>query len=434
VNLLPLAARNLGRNRRRTAATLAASVLAGSVMIVYLALMEGIFLEFEQNALGLDLGEIQIHAEGYRDDPDLYARIPDPDALLAELAARDLPAAPRLFGFALAAAGSTSTGVRLRGVDVAREKTVTSIHQVVDRGSWLDPAAPHEVVVGRKVARILQVGLGDEIVILGQAADGSLANDLYSVRGILGAVGDELDRTGFLMTEGAYRSLMGMPEGVHEIAIARPGEERSAEPLAQARDRVAEAVEATGAVALVPERGDSADPPAGGDGVRLEVLTWRRLVPILAQFLDTADVSFGIMMGIMYVAIGMVLLNAMLMSVFERVREFGVMKALGLAPRQVAGMIFLEAALQAGAAAVLSLAVGLPLALWLERTGIDFRRLAPEAISYGGISIDPIWNGRVTVNSVVSPIVFLVVVVMLAVIYPAVKAAVIRPVQAIHHR
>ncbi len=189
VNLLAFAMRNVSRNRHRSVVTTAAMGFAGMIMIFYAALMEGLFISTERNALAMNLGDIQIHARGYRDDPDLYTRIPAVDVMLEKLHRQGFNASPRLFGFALAAAGSSSAGVQLRGIDIEHEATVTQIHRHVAEGAWLARDDAHGVVLGRKLARTLAVGLGGELVIVSQAADGSMANDLYRVRGILKSVG-----------------------------------------------------------------------------------------------------------------------------------------------------------------------------------------------------------------------------------------------------
>lgn len=406
MNLLAFATRNVSRNRHRSLVTIGAMAFAGMIMILYASLMEGLFLSTERNALEMNLGEIQIHARGYRDDPDLYTKITNSKNIIARLEKAGFRAAPRLFGFALAAAGSSSAGVQLRGVDIEYESTVTKIHEHVASGKWLDRNDATGVVLGRKLARTLAVGIGDELVIVGQAADGSMANDLYRVRGILKSIGEEIDRGGFFMLDTSFRSLMDLPKGVHEIVIYRKD---GTEDLAQATKRVA---------AMFP---------------RLEVLNWRSLQPLIAEIMNLSDVNIYIMLVITYVAVAMVVLNAMLMSVFERIREFGVMKAIGFGPVQLFSLVYAETLIQCVIAVVLAFVFGLPLAWYFQLNGIDLSQLV-SSISFGGIAFDPIWQAVITQRSVFAPLVTLVLMALLAVLYPAIKAAVIRPVKAIHYR
>lgn len=397
--------RSIGRNRRRTAVTTLAMAFAGTVMVFYATLLEGFMDTLERNALLMEIGEVQVHAEGYRKDPDLYTRIEDPVGVVKALEPLGLHAAPRLFAFGLAAAGASSAGVRLRGVDVARERNVTMLHTHVKRGQWLDPDAPDGVVLGRKLAKTLGVEVGDEVVVVGQAADGSMANDLYRVRGVLGAVGDALDRGGFFMTEGAFRQLMVLPEGAHEIAAVREDRDADLDGIVAA------------AKAAAP---------------KLDVASWREIQPVIAQMMETSFASQAFLLLITYAAVAMVVLNATLMSVFERIREFGVMRALGVSPFGVMQVVLLEVMTQAAIAMVLAAAGGYALSSYFETHGIDLSNVSSDA-SMMGVAFDPVWYTHVTPEAVVLPVVSLAVVVVLAALYPGVKAAVIPPAEAMHH-
>ncbi len=405
MRILSIAFRNTLRNWRRTLVTTLAMGLAGSIMILFAALMEGLLQSSEQNAVAMNLGDIQIHAKGYRDDPDLYKRIENATDIVGKLQQAGFHAAQRLYAFGLAAAGSASAGVQLRGINPANETSVTQIHRHVMHGNRLDKTDPAGVVIGRKLARTLGVKPGDEIVIIGQAADGSMANDLYKVRGILKSIGDEVDRAGFFMVDHAFRELMVVPQGAHEIAVMRPDRSRN---LESACAQVA---------TLVPS---------------YETMSWRQLRPVIARLLDIADNQIIFMLLLTYVAVALVVLNAMLMSVFERIRELGVMKAIGVTPWQLMLMIYAEAMFQAVMACIIALGAGLSAARYYQSNGIDLSAIA-DGVSFGGVAMDPIWRAHITTEAVVIPILFLFIITALAVIYPAIKAALIRPVKAIYY-
>lgn len=406
MKILSISSRNVFRNWRRTLVTTLAMGFAGFIMILFASLTQGLLQASERNIVAMDLGDIQIHAKGFRDDPDLYNRIHNAGVIVRKLQQIGFHATRRLYGFGLAAAGSASAGVQLRGIDLSTESTVTQIHHHVMHGEWLDAADPQGVVIGRKLARTLAVKPGDELIFVGQAADGSMANELYTLKGILKSVGEEVDRTGFYMNERAFRALMALPEGAHEIAVMRP--DRSSD-LKAAAARVAE---------TAPE---------------YETMDWRGLRPVIARILDLADTQMIIMVLITYVAVAMVVLNAMLMGVFERIRELGIMKALGVSPWQIMLMVYAETMIQVVMASVIASALGWSVSSYFQGNGIDLSSIAGGA-SFGGVAIDPIWNAYVTTKAVVIPIVFLFIIAALSVLYPAVKAALIQPVKAIHHR
>lgn len=407
MNLFTCAVRNIWRSRQRSGVIIGAMAFAGFIMIFYATLMEGLLYTTERNAIAMETGQFQIHAEGYRDDPDLYKLVEEPGAILAVLAAKDFLGAPRLYGFGLAAAGASSAGVRLRGVSVARERTVTDLDRHLLAGSWLDEGDPGGVVVGRRLAGILGLETGSEVVIVSQAADGSMANELYRVRGILKSVGEGIDRAGFFMVERAFRELMALPAGVHEIAVRNVGER----------------------IDLAGRTHELAGLVAG-----LEVLNWRQLQPVVARILDISKFSLYLMLVITYTAVGILTLNSMLMGVFERIHEFGIIKALGVPPWQIFSLVLAETVIQVVIASFAALLTAVPLAIYCETHPVDLTSLASTSASIAGIALDPLWYCRVTLDALVSPVLVLLIVSLLAVIYPAIKAALIRPLQAIQHR
>lgn len=407
MNLISFAIKNIGRNRSRTIITVAAMAFAGAIMIFYTSLLHGLMIAMEKNVVQLRLGDVQIHGRGYRDDPDLYTTVKNSGEIVAKLEQAGFHATQRLYGFGLAAAGGTSAGAMIWGVDVEREQSVTNLHTHVMKGRWVDAADPQGVVIGRKLAKTLNVELGDEIVLLSQATDGSMANDILIIRGVMKSVDSQLDGGGILMTQAAFRSFFAMPEDAHEISILRKNVEESL-PLAQAR------------IASIA-RG-------------MEVKSWRDLSPVIAEMLGMFDVSMFFMLMIAYTAIGIVTLNATLMSVFERIREFGVMKAIGVSPWQIAALIFLESGIQGAMACLLAMAGGIPLSLYFQKHGIDLTSLTSASLgTISGVAFDPVWYCSLDAHSVIVPLATLSLVSFIAAIYPGVKAAVIKPVSAIHH-
>lgn len=406
MNIPMFALRNAARNKLRAAVTVGAMGLAGGIMILYGSLMEGVMLTMIRNVVDMEVGDIQIHRDGYRDDTDFYKFAPDAVALAGKLESQGFYASPRLFGYGLAAAGSASSGVFLKGIDVEREKMVGKLHDHLLSGSWLSGGDMKGVVIGKKLARTLGVAVGGEIVVVSQAGDGSMANDLFIVRGVLKSVSESTDRSGVIMTAAAFRELMVFPEGAHEITLKRRDQ---SEPLAVAANR---------AVSI-----------ASG----LEVKTWRELRPVIARVFDIWDVSMLFMLGITYSAITLVTFNAALMSVFERIPEFGMMKALGFSPGRVLKLVLAETLTLASAACVVALAFGLPAAYYSQVSGIDLSHVWPGG-SFGGVAFDPVWRSQITFKSTVTPLFFIFVVSLLSAIYPGVKAALINPVTAMRQR
>ncbi len=401
-----MAWRNVWRNTRRSLVTIAAMTLALCVELLYSGLVTGYLQGMEDDILDLEVGDMQIFAGDYLDKPSMYTMIKNPDALLTQLDEVGYPASARLLGGGLAAADEFSAGIALRGVDVSRDARVSLIGEKVAEGTWLDPADPHGVVVGRRLAKTLEVGPGDELVILSQAADGSLANDLYTVRGVLMGVADATDRTAIFMTAHAFRELMVFPQGAHQMVVRRP-EDVGLETAAATVQRFSR------------DLGD------------LDVKTWKQLMPVVASMLESTQGLILVVFFIIYVAVGILILNAMLMAVFERIREFGVLKALGAGPLHVVNLILVESAIQAGVAIVAGVTLALPGMWYLSTVGINVGRLG--GMSAMGVAMRPVWYGMYTVGTLSGPLIMLVVIVFFAALYPALKAAWIRPVEAMRY-
>lgn len=407
--LIKIAARNLRRNIRRTIITTSAMSFALAVMIFFTGFMDGYLGEFEHNIISLNLAKVQIHRPGYREDSSIYDTIDHTPDVIKIIETKGFATAPRFFSYGLAAAGNESAGVIIRGVDVVREPHVTELDRHVAAGRFLvdaDGGGPEKgVIIGRKLAKTLNAKLGSELVIVSQGADGSTANDLFYVRGIFKAVSEMVDRSGFFITAEAFRDLMGTGGNAHEIAVMPP----EGIPLDDATATVA----------------------AAAPG--METLNWRQLAPEAAEILDVSEKSMILLYIIAYAAIALVTLNAMLMAVFERIREFGIMKALGIRPGQVWLIVNIEALLQTLLAIAGGCAIGLPVTWHFARHGLDLSSLSSGSV-FSGIALDPIISPTVTFHTVSTPALFMAAMVWLAVVYPGIKAAVIQPVKAIHHR
>jgi ABC-type lipoprotein release transport system permease subunit len=404
VDIWKTAWRNVWRSRRRTLVTISAMSFALWTMILYSGLMSWYLRDIEATILDLEVGDVQVHSLDYRDDPSLYSRIDGADALLAGLRAAGYRAAPRLLAYGMAAAEESSAGVAFFGVDVARDAEVSLVHEHLLRGSWLDAADPQGVVLGRRLARMLAIDVGAEIVVLSQGTDGALAADLYRVRGVLESIGAAVDRAGVFMNADTFRELFVLPSGVHQIVVRRP--------TGTELDVAAEAVRAAAA--------------------GLDVRTWRDLMPTLASLLDSARAVLVMMIVIVYLAIAVLVLNAMLMAVFERIRELGVLKALGFGPGGILALMFAEALYTTAISILIGVALGAPTLYYLATVGVELSSLT--GMSVMGIAMSTVWHADISAATFGVPIAVLTLIVFLAVIYPALKAALIDPVEAIHHQ
>ena len=400
-----MAWRNLWRNPRRTLITVFSMSFGLTMMIVSYSLMEGMFDQMVRYATLLGSGHIQVHHPLYLEDRSLYETIEDPGMVLDAIARAGVgPASPRSFATALISSGPQSAGGMLRGIDPSSEVNVTEMHRHLERGSFLSPMGTGEVVLGRNLAKTLSVGPGDEIIVLTQAADGSLGNDIYPVSGVLMSVGEAVDRGGVIMNIMDLDRLLVLNGRVHEVAVRL--------------DSPGRLEEGTGAVSQALNSSS------------LEVKNWRKLFPELDEYLRLSDTSTWIVLVIIFAVASLGIMNTQLMALFERTREIGVMRALGLGPLSVAVLVFLETLFLTLFAAG---AGGIAGALWsarLQSHGWDLRSVG-GSFAFVGVTFDPYLKATLTVQAVTESIAIMIVVAMVATIYPLFRSTRITPVDAI---
>ena len=410
IQVLKMAWRNVWRNWRRSGITIAAMTLALTVELLYSGLVTGLVGGMEEDATEFDLGDVQVLPDGYRTRPSLYSVVEDHDAIIGKLREAGYSAAPRLYSGGLAASGDLSAGVAFVGLDPVADTTTLALDEAIAEGAWLDGADPTGVVVGGGLARTLGLDLGSEIVVLSQASDGSIANALYTVRGKLLSVAASMDRTAILMPEASFRELMAFPDGAHKIVVRRP----EGVSLEEAK------------VAVAGMAGE------GTENAPIDVMTWKEINPFLAMYLQQVDGVVVVVYFIVYLAVAILILNAMLMAVFERIKEFGVLKAIGYSPGQVFTMMAVEGLLQAVVATVCGLVLAAPLMWYLSVHGVNVGVLG--GVNMAGLTMPPVWHGDYSLDSAMVPVVMLFVIVLVAVTWPAAKAAWIRPVEAMTHQ
>ena len=403
MSLFTMAWRNIIRNRRRSMVTIFAMSFALFFELFYAGLVAGYTNDMENSITDLEVGDIQIHAVGYLETPSLYKVITDSDTLIMGIEGLGLSASSRLKGGGLAASGENSAGVSLRGLDVHREKTVSNIHERIREGEWLDPSDSKGVVLGKNIAKSLGVSAGSELVIVTQACDGSMGNDLFIVRGILGPIAQGTDSSAVLMNQSAFRKLMVFPNGSHQVVVRR-GEAELSFAANQIKEMNSE----------------------------VDVKTWKEILPIVAQMLEAQKGMIFIIYFIIYIAVGILILNAMLTSVFERIKEFGVLKAIGAGPIHVFLLIFIESILQTAIAMVMGTIFALPVMWYVGTYGINVGALG--GMDAMGVAFSEIWIGIYNPQTLAGPYIMLWVVAIGAIMYPALQAALINPITAMRHQ
>ena len=353
--LLELAWRNLWRNWRRTLILL----LAVGVGVWSLTSTSALMQAWSASTLNAGLrnmtGQGQIHAAGYRDDPNVSHRMPMPSGQLRHLLDGSKVAhwAPRVSVPAVIQSEYETYPVTLIGIMPSREQGLSFIADTISRGRYLKGGDDSGLLLGRKLAARLHTGLGRRVVLMSQAADGALAERGFQVVGIFSSNPD--NETGLVFTGLATsQAMLGLRDGAN-------GEVTGVSFSLRDLDRLSAFIRDLRAAAP-----------------RLDIQPWSVLLPLASALSQLSDSFVWIWLAIMFALLAFGIVNTLLMSLFERTRELGLLQALGLKPRLIFAQVTLETALLVGLGVAIGLLAGAG-TLYAFHDGLDLGFLAAGA-------------------------------------------------------
>lgn len=406
---LLIAWKNLWRNRRRTIITL--SAIAFSIMLVQALhnLSFGVYAGMVDSGVKSGSGHIAIYKQSYLESRDETLYFKDRN-LISEIEAIDgvEHVLPRLYIPALAQSSRESRGVMIIGVDPQREREVNPFLQTLSDTAMVRSVDSRDAVIGVRLLNELQIKSGQKFVVTAQHQDGTLHSELLRVRGVINSGMKDIDSSLILIGRERAALLTGSTDSAHELAVIL-SDSRSEKTIL---DKISPLL----------------DTHSG-----IEAVSWERAMPNLANAikLDYASQKFIFLIILLIVAIGVV--NTLLMSVMERMREFGVILALGSKPTTLRIMIMLEALVLGLLAAVVGTLLG-SLATWyLVTVGVDLANFAPETLEFGGVIFDPIIRATWDPAWMAKIAGYVVGLTLLASLYPAIKAGRISPVEGMRH-
>ncbi len=403
--MLKLAFRNILRNKRRTLLTMLSMFGGYFLLVLSFSIQFGSYEQVIKFFTRDSTGHAQISEVGYQDKPTLYAAVPATDEFYQQLMAQPgvTQATSRIVSSALAYGDSKSFPVRVLGIDVDKEADMTFLKEKVKQGRYFNaqPDADdyYEVMIGASVALQLQVTIGDEIILISQGADGSIANDLYLVVGIIGTK-DGQEARDVYMPLAAAQDFFVMPGQSHYWAVLTDNYKEGT-ALAAELDQW-----------LVDQK-------------KLEAVSWQ---VVADEFYRTmkADIDGGYVayyIIIFLVCIGV--LNTVLMSVMERTGEFGVLKAIGTSPRRLFALIVIETLLLAGISCLAGFILVMPFNYYVASVGFAL----PNPMEVSGVMMSHmqgLWN----VSVFLEPALIVLGSAAFISIFPALRAARIVPIKA----
>ncbi len=347
------------------------------------------------------LGHIQVHARGYLDKPSLYKIIRDYQKVGQEIEeVKGVEGwSPRIYSAGLASVGEKSAGVQITGIDPERESSTTGFDRKVIRGKSFSASPSYEAILGKGLAKTLQAEIGDEIVIVSQGADGSIANDLYTIVGITESGDATLDRISFYLHLKDAQELLVLEDAVHEIVVMAEnlnGVKKLTQKISQALDNS-----------------------------NLEVSPWQQFARSFYVAMQADKQGAWIMLFIVILIVAIGVLNTVLMTVLERSREYGLMRAVGTRPRQIFKLVLFEVGLMATIGILIGIALSLPLNYLLSQHGIPM----PQSFTYGGMEFTHYYS-TVNTNSLFIPAITVMLSALLVSLLPALRAAKVAPWRA----
>lgn len=394
--------RNLWRNYRRTLIMLAAIVLGTGSMIFMTAVMRGMVDQMIRGGLRELPGHVQIHHPEYRDDPTVSNRMPPPAAELVRTLENPTVVtwATRVRVPAVITSERDTRGVILLGIDPERERGMSFISDDVSEGRDLESPDDTGLLVGRKMMERLETDLGKRVVVMSQDPENNIAERGFRIVGIFDSE-LEAQEEGFIVAgRHVVQAMLGIGDQSSELAVLGPNY----------RD--------------VDDLYESIAAAAGQD---LDVEPWFELNSLLGSMMKMMDGFVILFVGIIFIALAFGLVNTLVMAVFERTREIGLMLALGVGPRHIVAQVMAEAVLLL----IFGLAAGNVIAWFTVASlsgGINLSVVAEGLADFGvGSVIYPALTGR----DVLLADVIVLVLGFLASISPAWRASRLEPVQAL---
>lgn len=401
-----IAWRNLIKNGRRTAILMMAIAVGLFCNLFFAAVIDGFYVKMVDNAVDATLGHLQINQKDFRLRQDAKYVIPEPEKIIALV--KKLPHlvgyTPRVVCQGIVASPDTSQFVQIYGIDQKMEESVCVTVRNISQGKPVMPDDRDGILLGQALADKLKVGLDDKVVVMVRNVKGEMEGAALRVRGIFKGQTRDLEKAQLYISIKRAQQLLGIDGKIHQVAIRL-----------EKTNYIADTV-----TTLSREINDG----------EVAVEAWWHIVPLLKQEIDMSWVSALIMYIIVFSALAFGIVNSFLMEIFERIKEFGIMMALGTRPQNIFIMLIYESILLGIGGCIVGVIMSFIIMKIFMGGQLDMTNFAEGLEYYGFSAIIPL---------LVSPKAFLeitggiILTVVLATLYPAIRAATFRPVEAMHH-
>ncbi|HXT02058.1 MAG TPA: ABC transporter permease [Elusimicrobiota bacterium] len=403
--MLRLAWRNVWRNARRSSINVAAMGFGLAAIMFGQSMMKSLQYQLVEKATGSFTGHVRIQRSDVDEPkfPDKYLADPEPAAKIMDSDPRVLAWGRRLHLTGLISSPKMSLGALICGVEPAREPRITEMSKYIVEGRYLRDGEKG-IVMGKKIAARLDVRLGEKVVLMAQAADGSMGAEMFRVVGISETGSESFDGQMVWIPLKSMQDLLGRPGQANQLA-------------AKLKDlNQADAVAADFNAKLGPGN--------------VRAMTWKSIDKEIIGIQAFQDGLLTIVLTVVFAIVALGILNTQLMSLFERVREFGVLMAIGARPRWLVRLLLIESALLGLVGMILGVVVGALMIDHFGRYGLNLP--VGDAFKYflpfpSVIFLRPAWGAHVFACATVF------VVTILATLPPALRAGRLKPAEALRH-
>jgi ABC-type lipoprotein release transport system permease subunit len=385
-----IAYRDLGRNRRRSILSVVAVALGLALLIVMNGYIAGVMDEAIQNDIRLRTGHVQLRADSYEEEQvslqweDLLDD-PEPLAERAEALPEVNAAAPVLWASGILNTIDDSAGLRIYGIDPT-SSIYAPIREAMVAGEFLTPDDRNGILIGKRLADEMGIALGQDVNLTIVNADGQSDEAIFTVRGL------------FATGIGSYdQSSVLMPFARAQAFTRTDGHASAITMLLQSQE------DADGVAAAL----------AGSGG---RALTWRDLNQVMLQTAQASMAFYGMLDVIVMLIVAVVIANTLLMAVFERIREMGILAALGMKGRQIMLMFLLEAATLGLAGIIVGVLLGSAGVAYLATAGLYIGDMSNVA---SGVALGDTVHARFVPGTFAWLSFWTLVIILLASLYPA---------------
>ncbi len=403
---LRLAWRNIWRHRRRTVIVAIAIAMTMSLMMVYDGLMAGFEGAIYANAIKVLGGNIQVHAAGYADSKGAAPLLPianDTAVVQAALAQPQvLNASRRITTSGMVTNRKGAFGVSIIGIEPEKELKTGVVGEHVTSGRYLAAADQDVVFIGKGLADAMEVKVGDRIAMTGRDSHRQPKNRTMTVAGIYDLGVTEMEQKTLYIALGEAQTLYGL-DSASEVVISLRQIGDEAAVIAKLRPAMPQA----------------------------ELISWEENFPELLYTIQTKTMTMNIFSGIILLVVGIGIFNLLLMAVFERTREIGLLGAMGVKPGQITWIFLLEGAMMALVGAASGVALGVLINLLFNQVGMDFSSFA-SMTQYTALITGKIYP-TLGLEKLPTRVLTALIIALIASVYPANQAARHEPAQALHY-